>query len=59
MYVVYILHSIKLDRFYIGYTSNFFARLDFHAMALPHKFTSNADDWTVFFIIECESKIKD
>ena len=53
---VYILHSVKLNRFYIGYTSNFETRLEFHQNAANHKFTSNANDWTVFLKINCESK---
>ena len=53
---VYILHSVKLNRFYIGYTSNFETRLEFHQNAADHKFTSNANDWTVFLKINCESK---
>ena len=53
---VYILHSVKLNRFYIGYTSSFETRLEFHQNAADHKFTSNANDWTVFLKINCESK---
>ena len=53
---VYILHSVKLNRFYIGYTSNLETRLDFYKKAANHKFTSNANDWTVFLKINCESK---
>ncbi len=30
MHIVYILHSQKLNRFYIGYTTNLDLRLDFH-----------------------------
>ncbi|PWA11414.1 GIY-YIG nuclease family protein [Flavobacterium laiguense] len=30
MNCVYILHSAKLSRFYIGYTSDFDTRLEFH-----------------------------
>ena len=53
---VYILHSVKLNRFYIGYTSTFETRLEFHQNAANHKFTSNTNDWTVFLKINCESK---
>ena len=44
---VYILHSVKLNRFYIGYTSNFETRLEFHKIVASHKFTVYANDWTV------------
>jgi putative endonuclease len=56
MLCVYILNSIKLDRFYIGFTSDFDSRLEFHRQAAQHKFTYNADDWTTFLTIECDCK---
>jgi putative endonuclease len=57
MNLVYILHSLKLNRFYIGYTSNFDLRFDFHLNSNDHsKFTSKADDWTISLKIECKSK---
>ncbi|MFD0932453.1 GIY-YIG nuclease family protein [Psychroflexus salinarum] len=55
-YLVYILFSEKLNRFYIGYTSNIDQRLEFHQQAESHKFTSNANDWELFLKVECESK---
>ena len=56
MHKVYILFSEKLNRFYIGYTSNLKARLEFHKSAENRKFTYNADDWTMYLNIECENK---
>ncbi len=56
MHLVYILHSQKLDRFYIGYSSNFEERIEFHKNAPAHKFTAKADDWTLFHSIHCNSK---
>ena len=56
MICVYILHSIKLDRFYIGFTTNLEQRLVFHQNAEAHKYTHKADDWTLFLKIECETK---
>ena len=53
---VYILYSDKLNRFYIGYTSDFETRLEFHKNAELHKFTANADDWKVFLKIICKNK---
>ncbi len=55
-YCVYILHSAKLNRFYIGYTSDFETRIEFHKNAAAHKYTSNASDWIVFLKILCKSK---
>jgi putative endonuclease len=56
MNCVYILYSAKLNRFYIGFTSDFDTRLEFHKNAESHKFTTNADDWELFFKIPCENK---
>jgi len=56
MYIVYILRSNKLNRFYIGFTSDFDIRLEFHKNAKSNKFTANADDWELFTKITCESK---
>jgi len=56
MNIVYILHSAKINRFYIGYTSDLVQRLEFHANAENRKFTYNADDWSLFLTIICESK---
>ena len=55
-HIVYILHSQKLKKFYIGYTSNLLKRLDFHKIADARKFTYNSDDWIVVFTINCSSK---
>jgi putative endonuclease len=56
MNCVYILQSIKLNRFYIGYTSDFDTRIEFHKNAESHKFTANGEDWVVFLKIPCENK---
>ena len=58
MHLVYILYSIKLNRFYIGFTSDFDVRIEFHKNAEYHKFTANADDWQLFFKIECDNKLQ-
>lgn len=56
MNIVYILHSDKLNRFYIGFTSDFDTRIEFHKNAESHKFTANANDWQLFLKIICETK---
>ncbi len=54
---VYILYSVKLNRFYIGFTTNFDLRLDFHfSNEKLQKFTHKADDWNVFLKISCATK---
>lgn len=56
MHFVYILFSAKLNRFYIGYTSDFETRMEFHKNAESHKFTANAEDWELYVKIECDNK---
>ena len=55
-HTVYILHSNKLNKYYIGYTSDFDLRIIFHKTAESNKFTYNADDWKLFLKFRCESK---
>ncbi len=56
MYTVYVLFSEKLNRFYIGATSDFGTRWHYHQHAENHKFTHKASDWTLFLSIECATK---
>ena len=56
MFCVYILHSKKLDRFYIGFTSDIDIRLDFHKISPSNKFTGKATDWEPFLVIDCINK---
>ncbi|MFN5183139.1 MAG: GIY-YIG nuclease family protein [Bacteroidota bacterium] len=53
MYCVYIIHSVKLNRFYIGTTDNFILRFEQHNNAV-HKnaFTAKGIPWTKFLVIE-------
>ncbi|TXD83861.1 GIY-YIG nuclease family protein [Subsaximicrobium wynnwilliamsii] len=53
---VYILYSEKLDRFYVGYTSNLDLRLIFHQNPEQRKYTHNAKDWALYHKIDCSSK---
>jgi putative endonuclease len=57
MHIVYIIHSEKLNRYYIGYTTNLDERLNFHLTDTQiRKYTHKADDWKVFYSLECDSK---
>jgi|GEM_PF-6261534 len=56
MHIVYILFSGKLNRFYVGATSDFEQRWQYHLNADIHKFTHRADDWKYFLSIECQTK---
>jgi len=53
---VYILFSKKLNRFYTGYTGDLDLRMNFHENAESYKYTAKANDWELFFTIECENK---
>jgi putative endonuclease len=56
MSTVYILHSLKLDRFYIGETTlNVVDRLNKHNTGYYGKksFTSTADDWLLKLEMKC------
>jgi len=55
-HIVYILHSKKINRYYIGYTTNFDLRLEFHKNAPSKKFTANANDWSLFLNFTCDNK---
>ncbi|MCP4355707.1 MAG: GIY-YIG nuclease family protein [Proteobacteria bacterium] len=55
-YYTYILHSKKLSKFYIGATSiNINTRIDRHLSEYYEnsKFTAKANDWILFYCIEC------
>lgn len=55
-HIVYILFSKKLNRYYTGYTTNLDVRMLFHDNAETRKFTAKADDWEIFWTLECETK---
>ena len=50
---VYILFSVKLDRFYIGCCKDLEYRIEQHVNKEYHKsFTAKADDWVLFFNVD-------
>ncbi len=52
---LYILHSKKLNKYYIGHTSNLTERIRSHL--LNHKgFTSRAKDWKLVYSEEFSNK---
>lgn len=56
-FFVYIIHSTSIDRFYVGHTEFLSERLSQHNQGFyKGAFTQLADDWTLFYSIECESK---
>jgi len=56
-FTVYILHSIKLDKYYIGQTIDLAERILLHnTKFFKNSFTAKAEDWTLIFTLECESR---
>ena len=56
-FTVYILHSSKLEEYYIGQTSDLSERIDLHNSGFfDHSFTSKANDWTLVFSLNCDSR---
>ncbi len=56
MATVYILHSKKIDKFYIGFTTESIEqRLEKHNKNYyENKWTKQGQPWDVFYILECE-----
>jgi putative endonuclease len=48
MYTLYILYSVKLDRFYVGYTNDFSRRLSEHNR-LKVKYTDIGIPWKLVY----------
>jgi putative endonuclease len=52
-FIVYILYSPSIDKFYIGYTSNIEQRLHFHNDTTKNKiWTKRGQPWEEFFTIQ-------
>jgi len=47
-YTVYIIHSTKLDKYYIGYAEDVLLRLEQHNSGIS-TFTAKASDWQLKF----------
>lgn len=56
--VVYILHSSKLDKFYIGFSENFEQRLMIHNSDENEKWSKAGRPWTEYLQIECLTKLQ-
>ena len=55
MYYIYILHSIKSDKFYVGHTDNVIQRLDAHNSSDRITYTSKHRPWKLMAVYECGS----
>ena len=49
MFKVYILYSCKIDRYYIGYTSNLEERIRKHNQKHKKGVTQKSNDWIVVY----------
>ncbi len=57
VYYVYIIHSEKLDSYYIGFTEDLDRRIHQHnSHFYKSASTIKADDWNLFHKIPCDSK---
>ena len=56
MFTVYVLHSEKFDRIYIGFTSDIDARLNSHNQLATKGYTIKYRPWKVIFTEEFSEK---
>ncbi len=54
-YYIYILYSPLLDKYYVGYSSNPWNRLDQHLNNSPDKYTGKVNDWQLLCVFEVSS----
>ncbi|WP_228237949.1 GIY-YIG nuclease family protein [Allomuricauda sp. M10] len=54
---VYVIYSVKLDKYYIGESVDIPNRISQHNNRFfKNSFTSGSDDWEIFLVIECGSR---
>lgn len=59
MWVVYILYSAKLDKYYVGRTANIELRLKFHNNPIEkRKFTARGVPWVLRLAIPCQTQVQ-
>lgn len=50
---VYILHSLKANKYYIGSTKNFEKRLEYHLLKeFSDSYTAKYNDWKLYLAIQ-------
>jgi putative endonuclease len=57
MYSVYIIYSLKLNRYYIGYTEDFSKRLIEHNSGKSN-YTSKANDWILRYTEDFSTRLE-
>jgi putative endonuclease len=55
-FYVYILYSEKVDRYYVGFTSNLEERLLEHNSASGNRWTQNKGPWKLLYFEEFEEE---
>ena len=56
-FYVYILHSKKLDKYYVGQSENLEQRLQSHLAGISG-YTSKAEDWVIVYTEVFESRVE-
>ena len=57
MFYIYIIYSKNIDAFYVGQTIDLIKRIEEHnSKFYENTYTSKANDWILYFSMECESK---
>jgi putative endonuclease len=51
-YYIYILYSLSINRYYVGYSSNPLNRLEQHLNNTPDKYTGKVNDWQLQCLFE-------
>ena len=57
MFIVYILYSHSLKKFYTGFTSNIEQRIEFHNLGM-NNFTSKGVPWVIIHTFCIDTKIE-
>ena len=52
MYYIYILYSVKSDKYYIGYTQDIYRRIDEHNNIKFNTFTHKHRPWEVYALFQ-------
>jgi putative endonuclease len=55
-YFVYIIYSVSIDRYYVGYSANPWNRLNQHNSNTKDKYTGRATDWILKSTFEVENE---
>lgn len=58
-YYIYIIYSISIDRYYVGYSSNPWLRLGQHLNNTKDKYTGKATDWILLAVFEVSGSESD